>query len=244
MAATRAQGRQITASAEPAAPAARVYIASEVRLYREGLTGMLARCGGLEIIGHGAFAEALAEIGALGPDVVLLDYTGENCRIFCQEAHALLPGLRLVAVAVGELDDEVIACAEAGICEYVRRSGSVEDVERAITRSLTGEVLCSPRVAALLFARLAGLSSRQGEALAGANLTLREREIAGLVARGLANKEVARRLRLSHATVKNHVHNILNKLGIQRRGEIAGLRIATRPGAPDSQAAGRPPTPG
>lgn len=138
----------------------------------------------------------------------------------------IIPDLRVVAVAVGELDTDVIACAEAGICGYIARDGSVEDVVRAVTCALAGEVLCSPRLAALLFNRLASLSSSHPGELSGLTLTLRERQIAELVTRGLPNKEIARRLRLGYPTVKNHVHNILQKLNLQRRGEIAGLRFA------------------
>jgi two-component system nitrate/nitrite response regulator NarL len=213
-------------AAELTMAAPRVYVASEVRLFREGLNGMLVRQGGLEVVGQGSRAEALAELGALRPEVALIDSTGNDCRVFCRQAHLIIPDLRVVAVAVGELDTDVIACVEAGICGYVARDGSVEDVVRAVTCALAGEVLCSPRLAALLFNRLASLSpSRPGEVL-GVTLTLREREIAELVTRGLPNKEIARRLRLGYPTVKNHVHNILRKLNLQRRGEIAGLRFA------------------
>ena len=212
-------------AAELTMPAPRVYVASEVRLFREGLNGMLVRQGGLDVVGQGSCAEALDEIGALRPEVALLDPTGNDCRVFCRQAHLIIPALPMVAVAVGELDTDVMACVEAGICGYVARDGSVEDVVRAVTCALAGEVLCSPRLAALLFKRLASLSSSHAVELAGATLTLREQEIAELVARGLPNKEIARRLRLGYPTVKNHVHNILQKLNLQRRGEIAGLRF-------------------
>jgi two-component system nitrate/nitrite response regulator NarL len=108
---------------------------------------------------------------------------------------------------------------------YVGQDGSAEDLVAAVLRALRGEVLCSPQIAAFLFNRIATLSSGRSTAPADAPLTPREREIAALVACNLPNKEIARRLCLGPATIKNHVHNILQKLDIHRRGEIAGLQL-------------------
>jgi len=110
--------------------------------------------------------------------------------------------------------------------------GSAEDLITAILRTVGGEVICSPRVAAALFARVAALAGRGGGASAEP-LTPREQEIADLVACGLPNKTIARELSLAPATIKNHVHNILQKLGLQRRGEIiaAWPRRSPRPAA-------------
>jgi two-component system nitrate/nitrite response regulator NarL len=208
---------------------ARVYIISETRLFREGLKAMLIREGGLDVVGHGSCADALEEIGRLTPASLLLDMAGHDCLAFPRQLHAILPALRIVAVAVVELEADIIACAEAGICGYVAQDGTVEDLIGTIMRALSGELVCPPRITALLFNRMATLAAdRLPSPLDGA-LTPREREIAGLIASGLQNKEIARRLCLGNATVKNHVHNILQKLNIQRRGEIVCRRFDTDP---------------
>ena len=85
--------------------------------------------------------------------------------------------------------------------------------------------MCSPRVAALIFNRIANLSNGPLTDLADAPLTRREREIAVLIARNLPNKEIAQHLRLGPTTVKNHVHNILQKLNIHRRVDVARLQL-------------------
>jgi DNA-binding NarL/FixJ family response regulator len=139
--------------------------------------------------------------------------------------RSILPGLRVVAVAVSELGADVIACAEAGICGYVARDGNVEHLIGAIMGALTGELVCPPQITAMLFDRVATLHSSRPPSPSGEGLTRREREIAKLIARGLQNKEIARCLCLSNATVKNHVHNILQKLHFQRRNEIFGHRF-------------------
>jgi two-component system nitrate/nitrite response regulator NarL len=218
----------------------RVYIISETRLFREGLMAMLIREGSLDVIGHGACPDALEEIGNLAPDLALLDMTHDYLAA-PRQLHIILPALRIVAVAVAELETDIIACAEAGFCGYVAQSGTVDDLVGAMLRALSGELICPPRIAALLFDRLATLSIGRPPSPSDGPLTPREREIAGLIARGLQNKEIARRLCLGHATVKNHVHNILHKLNIQRRSEIFGWRFDIDPwrGRADDMPPGR-----
>ncbi len=203
--------------------APRVYVVSDVRLYREGLTGSLAGQPGVEVLGAGGCAEVLSEIGSLQPEVMLLDLGARDSLAMPRHARLIVPTLRVVAYAVAEVEADVLACAEAGICGYVPQNGSIEDLVAAVQRAVRGELVCSPRIAALLFSRVASLSSGREIVSGDAPLTSRERQIAALVARGLPNKEIARRLRLGNATIKNHVHNILQKLNLQRRGEIAPL---------------------
>jgi DNA-binding NarL/FixJ family response regulator len=161
----------------------------------------------------------------LQPKVLLLDLAARDSLTIPRHAQQILPGLLVVAFAVAEMEENVLACAEAGISGYVAQDGSVEDLVAAVLRALRGEVMCSPRIAALLFSRVATLSGGWPTTSADASLTPREREIAALVACNLPNKEIARRLCLGPATIKNHVHNILQKLDIHRRGEIAALRL-------------------
>ena len=207
----------------PAAP--RVYVVSDVRLYREGLISSLARQSGLKVLGAGPSSDVLGQITALRPEVLLLDLAARDSLTLPRRAQQVHPTLRVVAFAVTEAEEYVLACAEAGISSYVAQDGSVEDLVTAVLCALKGELQCSPRTAALLFRRLATLSGGRSTGSADSVLTPREREIAALVACNLPNKEIARRLRLGPATIKNHVHNILQKLNIHRRGDIAGRRL-------------------
>ncbi|HKM74608.1 MAG TPA: response regulator transcription factor [Stellaceae bacterium] len=212
----------------PAQPA-RVYIVSETRLFREGLKAMLMREVELNVVGHGSCADALEEIGRSRPASLLLDMAGHDCFAVPRQLHAILPDLRIVAVAVAELEGDIIACAEAGICGYVAQHGTVQDLIATIMRALGGELVCPPRIAAVLFNRVAMLAADRPPSPLGEALTRREREIAGLIALGLQNKEIARRLGLGNATVKNHVHNILQKLNIRGRDKIVGRRFDPDP---------------
>lgn len=117
-------------------------------------------------------------------------------------------------------DDEVIRCAQAGVAGYVSRDASLEELAAAVLTVAQGDVACPPHIAGIVLRRLAA-------AAAGSTpkpdhpLTLRERQIVALVDQGLCNKEIAARLGVEVSTVKNHVHNLLQKFGAKRRGEAA-----------------------
>ena len=220
----------------PAAP--RVFLVCDVRLYREGLIASLARQRRLELVGAAASGEFLDRIVALQPEVLLLDLGACESLSIPRRARQVLPAIRVVAFAVAEIGENVLACAEAGISGYVTTDGSIEDLVAAVFHVLAGELMCSPRIAALLFSRMATFSEGRITASADASsLTRREQEIAALVACHLPNKEIARRLRLGPTTVKNHVHNILQKLNVHRRGDIGRLRSMqmAREATPPSQ---------
>jgi DNA-binding NarL/FixJ family response regulator len=137
-------------------------------------------------------------------------------------AGASLP-VKVVAFSVAETEDEICECAEAGIAGYVARDGSKEDLIAAVEYAVRGEVICSPRAAACLFRRLAAHVRTTRQRPREAALTSREQDIIALIDKGLSNKEIARQLKISLPTVKNHVHNILEKLQVRRRGAAAAL---------------------
>jgi DNA-binding NarL/FixJ family response regulator len=115
----------------------------------------------------------------------------------------------------------VLACAQAGIAGYVPREGTLDDLIAALHGAARGEAFCSPRIVAVLLRRIADLSIEWQPLAAAGRLTARELEIVDLIDRGLTNREIAEGLSIEVATVKNHVHNILEKLQIHRRHDAA-----------------------
>jgi DNA-binding NarL/FixJ family response regulator len=164
--------------------------------------------------------KTIAELSKLRPDVVLLDGVGEGRAEAIGTIVAAIPEVRVVAFGVSESESEIIACAEAGVAGLVSREASFADLVATIERVASGETLCSPRVATILLRRLATLAAQRNGKPA-AHLTTREHEILGLIDEGLSNKQIARRLHIEVPTVKNHVHNILEKLNVHRRYEAA-----------------------
>jgi DNA-binding NarL/FixJ family response regulator len=200
-----------------------VYIVSDVRLHREGLTQYFNSHGGLHVLGAASSTRALTEIVALRPDAMLLDIEAQGSLSMPRKAMAYVSSLRVIAYAVSESEHDVIACARAGMSGYITQDASADEVVDVVQRAMKGEFLCSPKVTALLFQQLCVHSFDETGVTDPESLTPREHEIACLVARGLANKEIARNLRLSNPTIKNHVHHILLKLNVKRRSQVLPL---------------------
>jgi DNA-binding NarL/FixJ family response regulator len=200
----------------------RVVIACDIRLYREGLSLHLARQEQLGVVGSAATREEIHRLACeLEPDVLLMDMAMHESLEIVHELRAAVPDTRVLALTIPEADVAVIACAEAGVAGFVTREASLSDLVDAICSAARGEACMSPRAAAALLRRVSALAADRPAAPARGVLTVREREIVELIALGLSNKAIAARLHVELATVKNHVHNILDKLQVHRRGEIA-----------------------
>jgi two-component system, NarL family, nitrate/nitrite response regulator NarL len=192
---------------------------------------LLDREARIDLAGAAAdVSRTITDCSRLRPDVVLLDGAGEDGVEAIEALVAAIPEVRVVALGVSESERDIIACAEAGVAGLVSRDASLPDLVATIERVEAGETLCSPRIAAILLRRLAALAAQRNDDPA-AQLTVREQEILGLIDEGLSNKQIARRLYIELPTVKNHVHNILEKLHVHRRYEAAARMRAGRMGA-------------
>jgi DNA-binding NarL/FixJ family response regulator len=208
-----------------------IMVVSDVRLYREGLAGSLAQRHRLAVIATANNLDDTTRLDELNPDVVVLDMSARGSLDAIRRVSSSSTRARIVAFAVEETERDVLLCAEAGAAGYVACDGTIDDLVNTIHSVARGELLCSPRIAATLFRALHAQGARpDGDRLA-LTLTAREREIAPLIDRGLSNKEIAAHLRIEVATVKNHVHNLLEKLQVASRGEAAA-RLRAGVGAP------------
>jgi len=210
----------------------RVLIVSETRLYREGLAEALARTGALDICGHSDGAKAaLDALGALTPDVVLLDAAIGDGPEFAATMAKSAPQTRIVVMALAEAPSEVLSWVEAGATGYIPRNTSLAEVARMVLAIVDGAQSCAPRVTAALLQRLRELSetaTNRPNEINGTQLTARELQIARFIAAGMSNKQIARELDVGVATIKSHVHNLLGKLEVQRRGQVVG-RLGAQP---------------
>jgi two-component system, NarL family, nitrate/nitrite response regulator NarL len=197
-----------------------VVVVADIPLYRQGLAQALNDREGIRVVGTAPSSpEGLESIADLEPDVALVDVATTNGLAAVRSVADVVPSTKIVALALRDSEDEVIAFAEAGACGCVFRSGTLADVESVITSVSRGEALLSPRITASLLSRLSDLASERAVTAAEARLTSREAEIAEMLDEGLSNKEIAQRLSIALSTVKNHVHSILEKLQVTRRGE-------------------------
>lgn len=207
-----------------------VMIVGDVRLYRDGIAASLVHRDDLFTVSYSATgcADAAARLASVAPQIVILDMSSRDSLDFVRVASATTT--RVIAFAVEETEADVLRCAEAGAAGYVPRSASSEDLLQTILSVSRGELRCSPRIAASLFKALRAQPPRPETDRLTVLLTARERQIAPLLDRGMSNKEIAAALQIEVATVKNHVHNLLEKLQVASRGEAAArLRSATGP---------------
>jgi len=183
-------------------------IVSDVRLYRDALARLFERNDRFQLVGTAADAgEVFDHLRISQPRIVLLDVAMPDSFATARTIMEIAPDVKVIALSVAEAERDFMATAEAGMAGLVMRQGSVADLLAALERAARGEI--------------ATLDASQPSQSRHAHLTPREREILPLLDRGLSNKEIARRLGIEAATVKNHVHNILDKLQVHRRGEAA-----------------------
>ena len=194
----------------------RVFVLSDTRIVRDAISLALAREGAIEIVGASDLSRPLAELADVAADVALLDVTAPRSLEMVRRVRDSRVGVKVVALAVPEVEDVVIECARSGVAGIVGLDGSIADLVAAVRSAIRGELECSPRTAGMLLRRCSAASPLD-------ELTRREREIIRLMTAGHSNKQIARALDIQVATVKNHVHSILGKLGVQRRGEVVAL---------------------
>ena len=192
----------------------RVLIASHQPIVRHGLHGLLAAEPELEIVGEsGDGSDALRLARRLRPDLVLIDMAIQTCDAIAvtRMIRSELRDTHVIIISGGNDDVSAVESVRAGATAYLRREARIEDLLRAIRSAVAGQVVMPARAVARL---LHSMGRHQA-------LSERETEVLYLVARGLANKQVARDLGIAESTVKCHVTAILTKLGLPSRTQVA-----------------------
>ncbi|MEV0292545.1 response regulator transcription factor [Nocardia sp. NPDC050710] len=201
---------------DEAAPPVRVLIADDERLVREGIAALLALQHGIDVVGTAESGSQALELAArLTPDVILMDV--RMPEVDGVEAAARLRGQTRVLILTTFDDDEyIIRALHAGACGYLLKDLPAAELAQAVRLAHAGV----DQYSAAVSGRLAALV-RTRTAPHAIELTERETDVLRLVARGAANREIARTLYLSEGTVKNHVSSILNRLGVRDRTQAA-----------------------
>ncbi|OIK04357.1 response regulator transcription factor [Streptomyces monashensis] len=204
---------------------ARVVVADDQTVVREGIVMLLGLLPGVEVVGAaGDGEEAVQLVGELAPDVVLMDLRMPRCDGVeaTRRIRSQYPGTQVVVLTTYADDESLFPALRAGARGYLTKDAGGDEIVRAVESVLSGDAGLSPSVQRRLLERLSQPEHPPEPAptdVAPDGLTARETEVLVLIADGLSNQEIARRLHVSTATVKTHINNLFAKTGLKDRAQ-------------------------
>jgi two-component system, NarL family, nitrate/nitrite response regulator NarL len=207
----------------------RILLVDDHALFRKGIASLLAAEPGFEVVGEAGDGEqAIERAQELMPDLILMDVNmpGVSGPEAARRIMELLPYIKIVMLTISEDEQDLFEAVRAGAQGYLLKK--IEP--QALFETLRGVVRGEASISRLMAAKLLGEFSRQSKQSASpanrqAELTSREEEVLGLVARGKSNKEIAAALSIAENTVKNHLKNILEKLHLENRVQAATFAL-------------------
>jgi DNA-binding NarL/FixJ family response regulator len=219
---------------EPAAKRSVISVAviEDNRLVREGITVLLNQLPDLKVVA-GASSGDTALLREVNPQVVLLDLglrNGDSLRV-AEKVKLEFPEAKVIVMDLLPVHEDIVEFVHAGVSGFIMKDATVEDLVHTIRSVAQGAHVLPPQMTGTLFSQIARDAVAKGRpiALESVRMTPRERDVINLIAEGLSNKEIASGLHIATHTVKSHVRNIMEKLTLHTRLQIAAY--AHRDGA-------------
>ncbi|MGW1893006.1 response regulator transcription factor [Streptomyces sp. NPDC002004] len=204
-------------------PTARVVVADDQTVVREGIVMLLGLLPGIDVVGSaGDGEEAVALVAELAPDVVLMDLRMPRCDGVeaTRRIRAEYPGTQVVVLTTFADDESLFPAIKAGARGYLTKDAGGDEIVRAVHSVLSGDAGLSPQIQRRLLERISQPEPHPAPpAEPPDGLTARETDVLVLIAEGLTNQEIARRLHVSTATVKTHINNLFAKAGLKDRAQ-------------------------
>jgi DNA-binding NarL/FixJ family response regulator len=200
----------------------RVAVVDDQELFRRGLTMLLGVEDDIEVVGEAGAGIAATELaGSAVPDVILMDVRMPKRSGIeaCVAIKEIAPTARIIMLTVSDEEADLYDAVKNGASGYLLKDSSIDEVAQAVRVVADGQSLISPSMAIKLLDEFKQMSRSDRQQVPTPRLTDRELEVLKLVAQGLNNREIAKRLFISENTVKNHVRNILEKLQLHSRME-------------------------
>jgi len=207
----------------------KILLIEDNRLLREGIAAMLNEHGGLEVVARSEDGDAVRRLKSLGspPDVVLLDLGLEKANSLKLMAllQEELPVAKIIAMDILPDHVDIVEFVKAGGAGFILKNAPLHDWIETIKTVAAGTKVLPPVLTQSLFTQIVDLALKNGGGIPAdaIQFTSREREVVDLIAEGLSNKEIAESLHIATFTVKSHVHNILEKLALSTRLQIAAF---------------------
>lgn len=206
----------------------RILLVDDQLLFRKGLRSLLDDEEDMEVVGEASNGlQAIERVRASTPDVVLMDLHMPVCDGVEATRKIKLehPETKVIALTISDEDDDLFEAIKSGATGYLLKDLRPEELFDLLRGVLKGETPISPAVASKLLAEFRHRPRRDPSETPGIELTHRESEVLELVTEGLSNAEIASRLYVVEGTVKNHVHNILEKLHLANRVQAAAYAV-------------------
>jgi DNA-binding NarL/FixJ family response regulator len=213
-----------SAPAEKALAVISVAVIEDNRLVREGITALLNQLPDLRVVAGGD-SDAAAALNSVAPQVVLLDLglrNGDSLRI-AEKVRKEFPASKIIVMDLLPVHEDIVEFVNAGVSGFIMKDATLDDLVRTIRSVAEGVNVLPPQMTGSLFSQIARDAVARGrpEALDAVRMTPRERQVINLIAEGLGNKEIASRLHIATHTVKSHVRNVMEKLMLHTRLQIA-----------------------
>jgi two-component system, NarL family, nitrate/nitrite response regulator NarL len=204
----------------------RILLIEDNRLLREGIITMLKGEADFRVVAASdGNHDSLLQVGKAKPDVILMDLglRHQNGLRVVASLTKDSPESKVIGMGLIPTQSDVLECMEAGASGFILKDATVKDFLATIRSVARGQKVLPPPLAGSLFSHIIDNALRRGEGVQrrAVKMTKREREIIASIADGLSNKEIAQRLHIATYTVKSHVHNILEKLALHSRLQIA-----------------------
>ncbi len=207
-------------------PKISVLLIEDNRLLREGITKMLNEEADIKVVSSSGNGDTIEKARKLVPDVVLLDLglKNQNSLKVVGLIRKQFPETHVVVMDLVPAHAEIVEFIKAGVAGFILKDATLNDFLHTIRSVVKGAKILPPPMTGSLFSQIvehALQSGKLGELMSSVKITSRERDVIGHIAAGKSNKEIARELNIAVHTVKSHVHNILERLAIHTRLELA-----------------------
>lgn len=204
----------------------RILLVEDNRILRDGIKALINAQPDLKVVAaSGGSRDTLEQVRATRPQVVLMDIGlwNDNCLRIVATLTRDFPRTKIIGMGLIPSQTDIIEFVEAGAAGFILKDATIEDVLGTVRSVARGSRVLPPPLTESLFTHVIEQALRRGKGVlpVAVRMTKREREIIVLIAEGMGNKEIAQRLALSPYTVKSHVHNILEKMALHSRLQIA-----------------------
>ena len=212
-----------------------VAVIEDNRLVREGITSLLNQLPDLRVVA-GSDSDDTTLLASVGPQVVLLDLglrNGDSLRV-AEKVLKELPTSKVIVMDLLPVHEDIVEFVNAGVSGFIMKDATLDDLARTIRSVAEGVNVLPPQMTGTLFSQIARDAVTRGrpEVLESVRMTPRERQVINLIAEGLGNKEIASRLHIATHTVKSHVRNVMEKLMLHTRLQIAAYAHREEAAAP------------